>query len=60
MKWIERGRDLRVSAFGWCAVSDDSDVDNVQTKCGMVVWCAGEFKNGRPTCEECLTRLAVK
>jgi hypothetical protein len=61
VKWLERGHDLKVSAEGWCAVSDDNaegEDTNVKTVCGFYVICPGEFKNMRkPTCEDCRHRM---
>lgn len=53
VQYLERDSVGRVIGSGWCAVKDDSDIDNVKTKCGYFVWCAGAIKSRKPTCDAC-------
>lgn len=55
--WIVHHRD------GWCALPPGAEPDptgtNDPTLCGFVVTLRGGSKRGRPTCPECLAKLAA-
>jgi hypothetical protein len=55
--WIVHHRD------GWCALPPGSEPDpealNDPTLCGFVVTMRGGSKRGRPTCPECVAKLAA-
>lgn len=56
VKWIERGpRMTRIE--GYCAVKNATNVDCVETACGMFVHFSLGVERRKATCPQCLARL---
>lgn len=58
--WLLRDAAWRITGTVWCAVSQSVYTDQPATACGNVVVLPCGFEKRKPTCPECVSKLAAK